>query len=156
MTPELQTAIAMALRKSYGYYKPGVIELTLQKNYRDCVIVRDFGMITYASPKKDLLSWAQFIVNNRNGIGYTREVAAKAGYEENNLDKRYDIVIGSIADGSVAKISRQCKTEKRLVTIEEAKEFLDKSFGIQYCISTEVGLSVISHPPREVKGVPLR
>lgn len=48
------------------------------------------------------------------------------------------------------------KAVKPIGNNSEAKEFLDKSFGIQYCISTEVGLSVISHPPREVKGVPLR
>ena len=27
-----------------------------------------------------------------------------------------------------------------MVTVSEAKEFLDKSFGMQYCISTEKGV----------------
>lgn len=153
LTPELRSASKMALRKSFNSMQPSVVELTLKKDYKNLCSIKDFGCITNSSPDEVIISWAQFIINNRNGIEYIRSVSASQGYEDNNLDKRYDIVIGTIADGSVTQIARRCRAEKRIVTIKEAKDFLDISLGMQYCICTEVGLQMIDKPPREKKGV---
>lgn len=153
LTPELECAKAIARRKAYGNGSPSVVELTLRSGFQKYVNVRDFGAITSASEDEKILEWAQFIVNNRCGSDYVSKVSLPKGIGDNNLDKRYDIVIGSIADGRVTKIARNCKGEKRLVTLTEAKSFLDKTFGIQYCICTTNGLSMIKNQPREKKGV---
>lgn len=153
LTPQLESAKLMALRKAYGGGKPGIIELTLNKNYKNMVIVKDFGTLNQNSSDTDIMSWAQFIVNNRNGVSYVDNVSLILGQEDNNIDGRYDIVIGTIADGSVSKISRKCNSEKRLISLTEAKEFLNKSFGTQYCICTKKGLLAINNQPREKKGM---
>lgn len=156
LTPDLGSAKSMALRKSFNSMQPSMVELTLSKNYSNKSRVKNFGTINEYSKEKDILSWAQFIVNNRCGMEYIRTVSSIKGFADNNLDKRYDIVIGTIADGNVTQIARKCKAEKRLVTLQEAKKFLAKSFGIQYCISTELGLAMIEKLPREKKGVSWR
>lgn len=153
LTPELKSASDMALRKSFNNGQPSIVELTLKKDYQKLCSVKNFGYVTKSSRSEDIMAWAQFIINNRNDLEYVRTVSAIQGYEDNNLDKRYDIVIGTIADGSVTQIARKCKAEKRIVTLEEAKKFLDKIYGLQYCISTEIGLQMIDKQPREKKGV---
>lgn len=153
LTPELECAKSIARRKAYGSGTPSIVELTLRNGFQKFVNVKDFGIITVASEDKKILEWAQFIVNNRCGSDYVSNVSLPKGMGDNNLDMRYDIVIGSIADGSVTKIARNCKSEKRLVTLVEAKSFLDKTFGLQYCICTADGLSMIKNQPRERKGV---
>lgn len=153
LTPELKSATDMALRKSFNNGQPSIVELTLKKDYKKLCSVKDFGFITESSTDAEIMAWAQFIINNRNGLEYIQTVSAIQGYEDNNLDKRYDIVVGTIADGSVTQIARKCKAEKRIVTLKEAKKFLDKVYGLQYCINTEIGLQMIDKKPREKKGV---
>lgn len=153
LTPVLRSAMDMALRKSFGSSQPSIVELSLLKGFDSIISVKNFGAVTLSSSNEDIIEWAQFIVNNRNGESYIKNISSKFGLGDNNLDKRYDIVIGTIADGSVTKIARKCKAENRIITLNEAKNFLDKSFGLQYCISTKRGLSMINKPPREKKGV---
>lgn len=156
LTPVLRSAKKMALRKSFGMSQPSIVELTLIGDFKNIISVKDFGKIDVYSSESDIIKWAQFIINNGCGLKYIQSVSAIQGYDDHNLDKRYDIVIGSIADGSITQVARKCKAQSRLVTVKEAKEFLDNSFGIQYCISTERGLSVIDKMPREKKGVSWR
>lgn len=156
LTPNLCTAKTMALRKAFEISTPSIVELTLAKNFESLSTVKDFGNIGINSKDNEILYWAQFIVNNRCGLEYINSVSTQNGLSEHNLDKRYDIVIGTIADGSVTRIARRCRAEKRLVTLPEAKDFLDKSFGIQYCICTKHGLSMIDKIPREKRGVSWR
>ena len=47
------------------------------------------------------LNWGQFIINNRNGYEYISSIK----YKNHNLDNKYDIVIGAIADGGIVLIS---------------------------------------------------
>ncbi len=127
----------------------------LQKNYADIIKVKRFTEFNKHSSCDGILEWAQFIINNRNGIDYIDKVSSKYGLADNNLDKRYDIVIGPTADGKITQTARKCKAEKRLITLQEAQNLLDKLYGLQYCISTEAGLSVINGKPRK-KGVSWR
>ncbi len=156
LTPNLEIAKQMALRKTFTGLIPEVVEMTLDKDFQKKVKVKDLGVLSLASSDEKLMQWAQFIVNNRCGMDYVLSVSSKHGLGENNLDKRYDIVLGSIADGKITKISRLCKKEKRIVTLNEAKDFLDKYYGLQYCINTEKGLSAIADYPRKKKGVSWR
>lgn len=153
LTPELKSASNMALRKSFNSMHPSVVELTLRKDYSNHCSVKDFGRITKYSKNEDIIAWAQFIVNNRNGKEYIKTIASVHGFEDNNLDKRYDIVVGTIADGNVTQTARKCRNEKRIVTLTEAKKLLDKSIGLQYCINTNRGLQMIDSQPKEKKGV---
>lgn len=156
LSPVLDSAKQWALRKAFLNNKPAVIELTLVKNYQDIIKVKDFGLISKQSSDVEILEWAQFIVNNRCGLEYVKKVAAPNGYENNNLDKRYDLVIGTIADGAITKIAKQCNAEQRLITIKEANNLLNKEFGLQYCLCTENALEIIDKKPRKKKGVSWR
>lgn len=156
LTPELECAKRMALRKSFNSGMPAIVELKLRKHPERFICIKDFGSISLNSADTEILNWAQFIINNRCGWEYIQLVVDKNGFGDHNLDKKYDLVIGTTADGSVTKTARKCKSEKRMVSLKEAKEFLDKSFGKQYCISTEKGLSVIEGSPRNRKGVSWR
>lgn len=129
--------------------KPCIIELTIQSS-KNNLRVKEFMNKTMNS-EEDLIKWAQFIVNNRCGMEYIKNVSSKYGFEDNNLDNRYDIIIGKTADGHITKIASMCKDEQRLITSKEAKSLLSKNYGVQYCISTIKGLSIISTGPTERK-----
>ena len=147
LTPDLARAKAMALRKAFDNSEPCVIELDIQDNSLLAYKSRIFSEVSIESSELEIMEWAQFIVNNRCGIDYVKKVASRFGYSDCNFS-RYDLVVGTIADGSVALVARKCQSEKRIITFPEAKEFLEKSFGLQYCISTERGLSIIDGAPR--------
>ena len=153
LTPDLDSAKRLAMRKADFLSTPAIVELALKKSFREFLSVKDFGRITLNSSDSVLIGWAQFIVNNRCGTDYVRSVSSPGGYEDNNLDKRYDIVIGQTADGAISHIFRQCKEEKRMITLFKAKKLLENDYKIQYCISTERALSYLQYGPKEKKGV---
>jgi hypothetical protein len=103
-----------------------------------------------------ILSWAQFIINNRCGAKYMREANLPEALCDNNLSGRYDIVVGQIADGDVTQIAQACKRETRPVTSAEARNMLSKNFGMQYCLCTNNALAEITKQPRIKEGVQWR
>ena len=89
LTPNFESAKGMALRKAYINTQPGMVELILKKNYADIVTVKRFRNLDKASNDNDIMIWAQFIINNRNGLDYIYKVSSRFGLGDNNLDKRF-------------------------------------------------------------------
>ena len=55
----------------------------------------------------DDLRWARFVINNSNGLSYI----SKIDFKEHNLDSKYEITEGRIADKEVVGISEELKTK---------------------------------------------
>lgn len=136
LSPREDIARLWALRKGY-LTKPGMIKVLLKADFKRQLKVKVFEEIGKGTSPTNILEWAQFVVNNRCGTNYVENVAAKAGFSDHNLDKRYDVVIGQIADGDVVRIAKACQQQCRCVTLQEAENFLEKSFGVQYSFHTE-------------------
>lgn len=84
------------------------------------------------------LEWLQFIVNNRNGIGYTNDI--KDGFH--NIDGSYDIVQGGIADGIIVEYADVCRVRKSKVSTVFLNQILydDKEKAHQTSFHTKEAL----------------
>lgn len=64
----------------------------------------------------DDLRWGRFVINNRNGLNYIRKVS----FKDNNLDSRYHITCGRVADINVVNIADELnKSGSMLNSIED-------------------------------------
>ena len=88
-------------------FKGAVIEFDFNKSLVDDIKHLSFSCIN--------LMWAQFIVNNRNGTEYTEYTVNKL----HNLDLKYDIVSGAIADGRIVSLSKHLKVLKDNIKYSE-------------------------------------
>lgn len=81
--------------------------------------------------------WAKFVITNRN---YKRIQNIQ---DDNNIDNRYDIVIGPIANDDLALLFRQFSDD--LITVETlVKEMEFKKLTDQYSFHTERALSYLT------------
>ena len=83
--------------------------------------------------------WAQFIINNRNGLKYISRVYD----QDNNLDHVYPVVIGQIADGNISYISRQLEKQGLPVSSSELREMLEAKYPKQISLHTPEAVSFI-------------
>ena len=68
--------------------KPAVITVLFDNESAQDIIERFY----------DDLRWGRFIINNRNGLNYINNIP----FKDNNLDARYQITYGRVADIDVA------------------------------------------------------
>ncbi len=155
LSPDVSSAKTWASRKAFRE-TPAIVELQLNKDFSKRLHVKDFGIITDTLTDEKILSWAQFIINNRCGADYMKETPLSKTLCDNNLSGTYDIVVGQIADGDVTQIAQACKREVRPITLEEARSLLSKNFGMQYCLCTNNALTEITKQPRIKEGVQWR
>ena len=78
----------------------------------------------------DDLRWGQFIINNRNGSQYIRGVS----FQENNLDARYEITYGRIADIEVTDIASELKESGEM--LYSLERILNKNYPLQIVFHT--------------------
>lgn len=67
--------------------------------------------------KEENIKWAQFIVNNRNGFEYMKDINSYF----HNLRQKFDIVIGSIADNQISLLTKELKALKEKVTDDDLR-----------------------------------
>ena len=87
--------------------------------------------------------WAYFIMVNRIG---SVEVANQLNLSDHNLDAKYDIVIGEIADGSVSDIAfkiRENIDEFNSVSLNDLLPDNGMYYGKQFSLHTSSALSCI-------------
>ena len=85
----------------------------------------------------DDLQWGRFVINNRNGYEYINEIE----FKDNNLDSRYHITCGRIADIDTIGISKEFKKSKKmLMSIEK---LLNTDYPLQYAFHTDFAVSFI-------------
>ena len=86
---------------------------------------------------KDDLDWGRFIINNRNGKQYIERVA----YKDNNLDGKYEITIGRIADIDIITISKELMRNDQM--LESLDRILNLNYPLQIVFHTERAISYI-------------
>ena len=85
----------------------------------------------------DDLRWGRFVINNRNGARYIRKIP----FQENNLDARYQITYGRIADLDVVDVARELlQTGKMLMSLDD---ILNRDYPMQYAFHTEESLKYL-------------
>jgi hypothetical protein len=88
--------------------------------------------------EKPSSEWAHFIMNNRNR--FYRNITSL----ECNLDKKYDIVIGPVADDDMALLFRQYMDE--FITLETLARELDyRELTNQYSFHTEQAVATLEY-----------
>lgn len=128
LTDDFETARQWAGRKALvRSSKPAVITAMFDEDAAGNIIER------FAED----LRWGRFVINNRNGIRYIERVA----FKENNLDARYAITYGRIADFYVRNISRELKDTGKMLT--DIKCILNEKYAMQYAFHTQEALEFI-------------
>ena len=80
---------------------------------------------------KDDLRWGRFIINNRNGIII---YINKVSFKENNLDAKYPITYGRIADVDVLNVAKKLFSSfEMLYSIDE---IYNSNYSMQYAFHT--------------------
>ena len=127
-TPDLEKAEKWAKRKSdYRGKRPAIVILEFDELEAESVI-KTFS---------DDLPWAKFVVNNRNGLAYIKKVS----YKENNLDARYEITRGRIADVDVIEISKLLK--RNGMELDSIEQIYNPDYPLQIVFHTEQELKFI-------------
>ena len=134
-TPDLAFAEKCARRKAF-HSKPSILRFDFDnKSAKDKIL--NF-------PAADMW-WAQFIVNNRNGYLYTNAIHST----DHNLDARYDIVYGKIADGNIVKLAAWLNGKRREIQRAECKRLINDHYPMQYSFHTKDSLQYIKKIERE-------
>ena len=92
---------------------------------------------SYIERFSDDLRWGQFIVNNRNGPKYISGVS----FKENNLDARYHITCGRIADIEVVDVANELRSIRK--PLESVERIFNKDYPMQYVFHTDFALTFI-------------
>ena len=83
------------------------------------------------------LRWGQFVINNRNGYSYINCIPK----QEHNLDSKYDITYGRIADYDINDVAQRLAKQKEVLT--DVKEILNPTYSFQYAFHTQKALNCI-------------
>ena len=112
-TDDYDRAVRWANRKAIlRLSKPAVVTVTFDENSAK-------DIIEYFA---DDLRWGRFVINNRNGLNYIRKVS----FKDNNLDGRYDITCGRVADFDVLDVADELKQNGLML------DSVDKLFNPDY------------------------
>ena len=122
--------------RQFGYDLPAIICFEYTENLE----------LNYKKFADENLEWAKFVIANRVPI----EIALKLGFPENNVDQKYDIVIGSTADGCVANIASNLRYGKILpenykLDIADFLKEDGSTYGMQIVFCTPKSLSCIKY-----------
>lgn len=135
-TPDLYKAEKRALMKAKQNVKEAyIVTMVVSDEKMNPLNIKVF--------KNADVEWGRFILNNRSGV----EIVSENGFINHNLDNRYDIVIGQIADGNVSTLAY--KMRMRQISAEDIsyREFLPERgalYGRQVSFHTQRSLSCIT------------
>lgn len=90
------------------------IPAIMQFNY-----VEKNNNLTILSFPKESVEWLQFIINNRNGIAYMKK--AGVDLQNHNIDHKYDIVKGPIADHHIISFANEILEKYRQIDYNDVK-----------------------------------
>lgn len=128
LTDSINTAKQWAVRKAaVRNSKPAIITALFDEQAASHLIKR------FAED----LQWGQFVINNRNGLSYINSIE----FKDNNLDARYPITIGRIADIEVRDIAGELRKSNKM--LESIDRILNPKYSLQYAFHTEEALTYI-------------
>lgn len=107
--------------------KPAVVKLLFDKASAE----------PFIEQFQDDLRWGRFVVNNRNGLNYINKVS----FQENNLDHKYQITVGRIADVSVLKVVNDLR--KKEIMLCSLTDILNPDFPLQIAFHTQFAVGFI-------------
>lgn len=127
-TPSEKAAYNWAMRKAEIRNKSAAIVLVeFDDELADNLIVRF----------NNDLRWGQFVINNRNGYNYIKAISNK----EHNLDAKYDITYGRIADYDVTEVAKRLARLNEM--LQDAKELINPMYSYQYAFHTLEALKFV-------------
>jgi hypothetical protein len=128
--PEQATRMANRVSRIYGGTPiVNVYEINDDVFTDESLNIKDFGQETSEE-------WARFVMNNRNKM-YTDYLNPLC-----NLDAKYDIVIGPVADDNMAMLFRQYENE--LIDFDTLLQgMIYKKTSSQYSFHTERSISLL-------------
>lgn len=132
-----ESAVRWALRKAnIRGKKPAIV--TLEFDYEKAIqdeVIKVF---------KNDLTWGRFIVNNRNGYPYIDKVA----FKEHNLDARYDITYGRIADYDILEVAEELNNSGEM--LEDVGDILNPMYSYQCVFHTPLSLDYIKEKKYDI------
>jgi len=111
--------------------KPAIVTIIFDEDE-----AKSDSVIKYFS---DDLNWGRFIINNRNGMDYVNMVS----FKEHNLDAKYDITIGRIADIDVSDVAEELMDSGDMLDATSLARILNKKYPQQVVFHTENSLKYI-------------
>ncbi len=122
------TAKKWALRKAkVRNQKPAVVLLNFDEKAADSLIKRF---------KNDLI-WGRFVINNRNGLDYINKIS----FKEHNLDAKYCITYGRIADYDIRDVAKRLEATGEI--LQDVNEILNPFYSYQYAFHSETSLKFL-------------
>ena len=127
-TEDFERAETWAVRKAKAHRsEPAIIELYFDETAAESIIVRF----------QDDLRWGRFVINNRNGYDYF----SKIEFQEHNLDRKYQITIGRIADVGIMDVADELlESGEMLVSLDR---ILKPTYPQQVVFHTQYATSFI-------------
>lgn len=120
-TPSFNFAMSTAInkaKKTNTYDKQlNVIPYVLTYNFDLEKAKESCNVLSFSATD---IKWAQFIINNRNGFDYIDSI----GSDFHNINHKYDIVQGSIADNEIVLLAKQLNTLKEKVKPNDINNML--------------------------------
>lgn len=116
--------VNFAISTAYGKNKKANKNRSLDR-FAGAILEFDFDInkvndIKHLSFENIDIDWAQFIINNRNGYAYTDYLKSKF----HNLDSKYDIVTGAIADNRIVPLSKYLKVLNEPIKKSELNDII--------------------------------
>ena len=132
-----------------GFYVTNNIETAKTWAFRKAAVRRKEASIVYVEFDEDAVSdmvqrfsgdlrWGRFVINNRNGYDYVNRI----DFKEHNLDARYPITYGRIADYEVRDIARKLYQTGEI--LESIEGIFNPFYSFQYAFHSERALSFIN------------
>ena len=133
-TPSLVFARKCANWKcDYDISQAGIVEITLSDDVYARLNVREF-----TGPSR---AWAQYIINNRNGLQYVTSVGER---DYNLFPPKYDISIGLTADDEIFELARRLRRHRRVLSDIEYEEIEKGAYKyIQCAFHTSISIELL-------------
>lgn len=129
------TAINKA-RKTNSYKQIYVEPYVLVFEYNEVKAKEICNILNF---KKSDIKWAQFIINNRNGFEYMNFI----GSHFHNINQKYDIVQGSIADNDIVVLAQTLMGLKKKINVNDIDNMLYNYITRQISFHTNNGLKCL-------------
>ena len=137
-TPLREQAFSMAKRttKIFKKGKPCIIEYSCDDNLLSLNEDSKFASLNIKRFKEPNIEWARFVINNRN------KKFANIKSLECNLDNKYDVVIGPVANDDITALVDVYLSG---ILSDEAitKELTFRNLSIQYSFHTERAITCL-------------
>lgn len=88
---------------------------------------------------KSDIKWAQFIINNRNGFEYMNSISSHF----HNINQKYDIVQGSIADNEIVILAQTLKDLNKKINVNDIDNMLYNYITRQISFHTDNSLKCL-------------